>query len=621
MLRTVAWLIHGCGPGLLLLAAAGCSSPLFRAQSPDNTELNTLTETPEERTKYIGDLAIPWGEKWLKVEGVALVTQLDGTGSDPPPSPLLDQLKREMQTHEARGINETLASKDTAMVLVGGYMPPGAEKGDTFDVLVSVPPRAGVSSLRGGWLMPTRLRQVLMVDRQLHTGDVAALAQGELLVDALFNKASDDAVAEQRARVLGGGVVTKPRPFGLGIYDEHASVRTSAMVGAAINDRFHHFHRGEKSGVAKPLRDNQVELSSHPKYKHNFTRYLRVILNIAVSETPAERSQRLVTLDRMLQEPTTAERAAVQLEAIGPEAIPILRRGVAMPDAEVRFYAAEALAYLDEPLAAEPLFEAALGVRAFRWRALAALSALEHVSAREALAQLMNSPSAETRYGAFRALRMSDANDPCVRGQVLGKSFGYHVVGTTAEPMVHFSRSRRPEIVLFGHEQRLRPPAFLFAGRDILIKRVDQDHLKISRFQPNEETEQVVCSTSVDEVIGTIVDLGGGYQEILTALTTAKENGYLDSRVEIAALPSQRRVYRREDQPAGEPRYHVTNPVPEMFSEKLDAEPDSPSSADAEGGEQEPGEESREGSTERGWFARMFDWFPDGGFGWGPHPD
>ncbi|MDA1054141.1 MAG: HEAT repeat domain-containing protein [Planctomycetota bacterium] len=594
----LAWL------SLFVFCANGCNSPLFLAQSPDVGEFEKLVEE-ESETKFVGDLAAPWGDRWLKVEGVVLTTQLNETGSNPPPSPLLDQLKKEMQTHEVRGSREALASKDTAMAMVGGYIPPGAQKGDTFDLQVSVPPRSRTESLRGGWVMPGRMRQVMIIDKSLHSGNVAAIGQGEVLVDALFDTSGDE-VNEQRGRVIGGGVVMQPRQFGLGIFDEHSSVRTSAMIGSAINERFHHFDRGEQAGVAKPLRDNQVELALHHRYKHNFDRYKFVVLNIAVGETPAERAARLLKLDRMLHEPITAQRAAIRLEAIGQDAVPILRKGAASADPEISFYAAEALAYLDEPSAAEPLYEAASNERAFRWRAMTALAVMEQPAAQDALVKLLDSPSAETRYGAFRALRVSDPSDPLVSGQVLGKSFGYHTIGTKADPVIHFAKSRRPEIVVFGQDQRIDPPAFLFAGKEIMIKAVDREKLKVSSFKPGKETESVFCSPTVDDLVHAIVELGGGYQEVLMALQSAKSGGYLDARVEVGALPSPTRSYHREDGAAeSESRYHVTNQIPAMFEDKLDKERSDQATDDLL---DDPNIEAPV-RTEEGWFARMKSWF------------
>ena len=587
----------------VVLLFTGCASPLFRAQSPEEDAVEQLMDE-DSPTKFVGDLASAWGNDWLKIEGIGLVTQLNGTGSDPPPSPLLDQLKKEMQTHEVRGVNKTLASTETAMVMVGAVIPPGAQKGDVIDLRVSTPPRSRTKSLHGGWLMPARMRQLMVIDRSMHSSDVLAVSQGEVLVDAVIND-TNDAIDEKRGRVIGGAVLGKPRQFGLGIHDEHSSVRTSSMIARAINTRFHRYNRGEKSGVANALRDNQVELTLHPRYKHNFTRFLRVIRYIAVGETPAEQTERLLRLEKMLQEPTTAELASFQLEAIGDDAAAIMASGLRSPDAEVRFYAAEALAYLDHPDATEPLYEAAVSIRAFRWRALTALASMEHYGARDALTRLMDAPSAETRYGAFRALRISDSTDAVVRGEVLGKSFGYHTISSIGEPMIHFSDARRPEVVLFGYGQKIAPPAFLYAGKEILIKGVDQEKLKVSVFKPGEETKQVFCSTSLDDLIRTIVDLGGGYQEVLVAMKSAHEKGYLDSRLEIGALPARvRRYHRDEEADASAPDYHVVNPVPELFSDRLgDTQPRRLSDPLLDDTREPPAER-----TQEGWFVRMSNW-------------
>jgi HEAT repeat protein len=69
---------------------------------------------------------------------------------------------------------------------------------------------------------------------------------------------------------------------------------------------------------------------------------------VAVVEPPAGRHARLELLARQLSDPVTAPTAALRLEAIGKEAIPTLRKALEARDAEVRFAAAEALAYRDQ---------------------------------------------------------------------------------------------------------------------------------------------------------------------------------------------------------------------------------------------------------------------------------
>ena len=597
--QPVVFLLIAC------LTAPGCSSPLFRGQSPDPSVAHEPADSGEPgdadmRVRLVGDLASPYGTAGQRIEAVALVTQLPGTGSDPPPSPLREQLIKAMQTHDVKRSTDTLASTKTAMVLVRGVIPPGAQKGDTFDVEVYNPPRSKTDSLRGGFLMQCRLREHKVLDNSLREGHVAALAKGEIIVDAFF-EGSDNPGNETRGRALGAGIVQRSRPLGLYIVDDYASVRTSAAIGAAINQRFHHFDHGAKKGVANPTRDNVVELIVHPRYRNNLGRYLTVIRNIPVVKSPNEVIDRIMILERMLLEPTTSQTAALQLEAIGDDGVPALRKGVVSPDPEVRFYAAESLAYLDDTDASEALFEAARDERAFRWRALAALSTLNSFQAEESLEKLMNSSSAETRYGAFRALRERNPRDPLVRGELLDKKFRYHVVGTTDESMIHFSRSRRAEIVVFGQDIRIHPPEFLFAGKEILIKRVDNNTLRLSRFSSDGEDVHVTSSTKLDDLIRAIVKLDGGYAEVFAAMDEAKSRGLLDARLEVDALPHpNRRFVRQEDgtQVAEtEPRFHVTNPIPDLFLDRLSSDRSAP--------EGDLGDIDQPRRTKQGFFGRM----------------
>src|SRR5437763_4346520 len=117
----------------------------------------------------------------------------------------------------------------------------------------------------------------------------------------------------------------------------------------------------------------------------------------------------------------------MRLEPIGYEGADVLVKGLQSTHAEVRFYAAEALAYLGNEkssLAAAPLGEAARNEPAFRVHALSALSAMDEYEATEQLHQLLAAESAETRYGAFRALWAANRKDPLVQGEMLGNDRG-----------------------------------------------------------------------------------------------------------------------------------------------------------------------------------------------------
>ncbi len=532
--------------GLYLVQMVGCTPHLIRMQTPDTEDIVKAGEPREDSVKLVGDLTSPWNTSILRLESVALITGLNGTGSDPMPSAQRQALIDEMQTHEVDNPNQILASPNTSLAICQAYLPPGVQKGDPIDVVVRVRQRSETSSLRGGWLMRTRLRETALLQNLIRTGKVGALAEGPVLVDSVF-EGDDDPVRETRGRVIGGGVATMTRPMGLTVNTGNHSVRTAALIGNALNARFHTFDKGIKQGIANPTRDNFVELTLHPSYKYNVSRFIRVVQNVPVIRPGTDQTSRIDLLRLKLLEPTTAELAAIQLEAIGKDSEVILREGLEAADPEIRFYAAEALAYLDIADAADVLAVTAQNEYSFRWRALTALAAMNHVSAYDALSDLVHADSAETRYGAFRALRYRNHHDPLVQGEVLGETFCYHQVPTTSEPMIHFARSRRPEVVVFGNDVRVNMQGFVFAGKQIVVKGLDDGRVKVSRFTPGQDDQVEICSPKLDELIRAIVKLGGGYADVLEAVRTAKAREYIDARVVIDAVPRPGREYFRDE--------------------------------------------------------------------------
>jgi len=375
--------------------------------------------------------------------------------------------------------------------------------------------------------------------------------------------------------VLGAGVSLTSRELGLVLKDPNILI--SSQIGMAVNRRFHTFSGGLKQGMAKPKTDEYIELKLHARYKDNIERYVRVVRGLPLHETPKQQQARVQLLERQLLDPITSATAAIRLEALGKDGVDSLRKGLAANEEEVRFYSAEALAYLDQTEAAPLLGKLARDVPAFRAYALAALSAMDDYAGYEALRDLLSATSAETRYGAFRALWAMNSHDMLVRGENLGDQFSYHVLQTSGPPMIHVTRSYRPELVLFGADQRLRNPLSIEAGGEIMINTLDENRVTVSRFSINEPDQKRVVSTKIDEVVRAIVELGGTYPDVVQALQAAKSGGALTSRFEVDALPKGGRTYYRK--PAEEPpdeeesanaqgEIVVGNPLPDLFSRR-----------------------------------------------------
>ncbi|HJQ81904.1 MAG TPA: flagellar basal body P-ring protein FlgI [Lacipirellulaceae bacterium] len=562
--------VMGCVAAALV--CAGCSGPILRPQSPEAR----LDLPPMPDVKYVSEYTHPYGMNYVKLEGISLLTGLRGTGSDPPPNNQRALLLAEMNRRGVDNPNELLASGNVSMVLVRAFLRPGIQEGDRFDVEVRVPTQSETTSIRNGWLLSTRLTELAVLGEQIREGHLLGLAEGPVLVDPSADPETDEALAT-RGRILGGGVALKSRPLGLVINHQNKSVRVSQDIATSINRRFHTFVDGRKQGVATPKTDEFIDLLMHPRYKDNIARYIELVHNVAINELPAERQARLLFLEQQLADPLTAANAAIRLEAIGDdEAIAILKQGLSVNDPEVRFYAAEALAYLDETSAVDTLADVARNEPAFRVNALAALSAMDDVMAYDALRSLLETRSAETRYGAFRALWAMNQHDPFLRHEKLGDAFHYHVLEVPGPQMVHVTRSHLPEIVLFGKEQQFELPLVLDAG-NILVNGMSGERITVSRFSAGSEAEQRVVSTRVDEVIRAIVELGGTYPDVVQALQQAKTDGALASRFEVDALPQPGRPYDRDSERSApqegealpdndaEPKLEVATPQPDLY--------------------------------------------------------
>jgi flagellar basal body P-ring protein FlgI len=590
-----------------------CSCPwwngaVLRSQSPDENQ-------PEKKKiKLVGDYAVPFGLFPLKVEAIGLVTGLNGTGSDPAPSPQRSALLDEMQTRGVTNPNTVLASGNTSLVLIQGFLRPGIQKGDRFDVEVRVARQSETTSLRGGYLLESRLTELADLGNQIHEGKLLARAEGAVLVDPLADPKTDP-VAVCRGRVLGGGVVQKSRSLGLVLTPDHQTVLNSSRIANAINRRFHSYDNGIKLGVAKAKTEEFIEIIVHPRYKDNIERYMRVLRAVAISESSTERMERIASLEKQLREPANAAEAALQLEALGTDGIPALLKALDSKDSEVRFFSSEALAYLDRREASAPLGEIAREQRAFRVFALTALSSMQEFGAYEQLRDMLSLSSAETRYGAFRALWTMNKKDALVAGEKLGDQFNYHVLDVAGPPMIHVTRNRLPEIVLFGKGQKFITPISANAGNQIMINSTGPNEITVSKFAVKQSDQKRIVSTDINEVIHTVVELGGTYPDVVQMLQEAKISGALASRFEIDAIPEAGRTYERglaeggnREQSKGTGNVVPVSRTPELFYKNKDGS----SSGEGEDGVKTP-ENSEKGDIssekprpKKGFFGKIF---------------
>ena len=516
---TAAAAVCGVLAALVALAALpGCAAismpdaetfaelnPLYvdkEAEAKEVEEWGKAAETSVSLdVKYVGEYTSVTGRNAVVVTGVGLVHGLRGTGGNPVPGEFRTRLLDDMKTRGVTGGKDLLARTDTALVVVTAYIPPLVDKKEPLDVEVRIPPGSNATDLSGGWLLECDLMEGANLGGTFRAGKTLATATGPVLV-----RASDDPAARRaslsRGKVLGGGVTRVDRRLEMRMHHRYKSTRMVEKVVRAVGKRFHHRGPGGvEESVAKAHTDVKITLDVPDIYKEDFPRFLRVVDNVVMKESPVARRLRLEQLEDDLLHGPTAEVASIRLEAVGDEAAPILKRGVESDDEEVRFHAAVALAYLGRSDGLETLRIAARDEPAFRVYALAALAAAGGPQAATQLRSLLADPLPETRYGAFRALwtvapddaylnhrpmREIDPDTDRPTGPTLfhlhpvrvdgggldleelaaagnDESTGSPAAETAdlAEPLVHINHNRRAEVVLFGPEQRFKTPLTL----------------------------------------------------------------------------------------------------------------------------------------------------------------
>src|SRR5262249_16740545 len=145
--RHVVRALRPWGLALLLGGLVGCQNTqqtrMQSAQEPEHDRYDQMT---------IGAITMVGNAQPVRLQGVGLVVDLDGTAGEPSPglrAVMADQLQRMRIPH----IKELLDSPDNAVVIVNAELRPGANKGEKMDVIVSLPEKTRATSLRGGYLM------------------------------------------------------------------------------------------------------------------------------------------------------------------------------------------------------------------------------------------------------------------------------------------------------------------------------------------------------------------------------------------------------------------------------------------------------------------------------------
>ena len=551
---------------MVMLTAAGCSSfgSLAAAdwltrnpfEKTARANLDDSSEPDRESSRLVNEYVTISGMNPLVLNGVGLVTGLRNTGGDIPPSNHRRNILDEMRRRKVPNPNRILQSPTTAVVNVRVFVPPLARKGEILDVEVSLPEGSEATSLRGGMLLECSLYEsAYIAGRGTLRGDELARGAGRVLITAADERGDEDHLAGVLRRgVVPGGAryIGEPQTLGMTVKTRYRSNRMSRIVARQIGVRFHDF---DDDGLRKPLAeaktDTRIELKVPRNYRDNYQRYLQVVRRVPVKESPIERRVRIEKLRAELAVAETASEASMQLEAIGREAIPVLREGLEAANELSRFHAAAALAYLGEDAGVDLLVEAARTNRTARVWALLAMASLRGGEAIPGLATLLDDDLAETRYGAVRAITTVDEVHHAVAPERIGGKGGQFIMRTiplddpAARASLHITKRKKAELCVFAPEQEFRLPMLARAGSQIMVVGRSGDRMvEVTRFVSPESPPQTqrVPARLVD-VIRTCCEMDATYPDIVGLLMEADRQHNLPGELAIDTLPSANRRY------------------------------------------------------------------------------
>ncbi|MCC6508860.1 MAG: HEAT repeat domain-containing protein [Pirellulaceae bacterium] len=371
------------------------------------------------------------------------------------------------------------------------------------------------------------------------------MARGQLVTKQQITGSTADEDAKN-AIVVGGAELLQSRTIGLAVADEFAHAVTMNAVVPVINKRFTVFDGSGNVGAAKINNVNYIELNVPPQYRLDPDHFANVVQHLGVAETAADKQARLERCKLQLLDSITARKAAWQLEAVGKDAIPMLLDGLYHPDKEVRFYAAHALAYLDDGRAIPVLQELATIEPAFRAMCLNAISLVRNYKAGDALEQLLSAPDPETRYGAVLAMREYDNRSPLVVGEKMGEVGSVLEVPSTGPNLVAVGLSTIPEVVIFGQNPPVNIDAFMYVNPRLMIRGQGIGRVSISHIVPGRDDRTAESTADLKSILRGISEVGGGFGDWVNFVRLCGADKLIPAEVAMNPVPLSGRKYNRD---------------------------------------------------------------------------
>jgi len=532
-----------CVGWFALVWFAGCSSWISKKGERDNhfqketKRIQDLMADPD-RPRLIGEVANSLGMSPSQYDSYALVSSLPGTGGIVRPGIQRDWILDEMRKRETESPETFLDDVSTALVKLKIIAKPCDAKGDIFDIEIDNCTECLATDLTEGYVLESRLSELAMLKGRLHTSEPKAIGSGEVVIlPTSFTRNPE--ITPLKGVVIGGAKLKQDQPIGLRIEPEFRHVIVTKAIEKAINARFFYKDSNKQKMVAEGTSDWYLSVLAVPKYRHDCNHFMSVIKCTGFGETSMEQQERLIGCKKLLSDPATSRRAAAELEAIGTdEAKSILVGALSSSDAQVRFFSAYSLAYLDCKEASPVLLDLAQTTPAARALCLVGLVVNEDSSARVALEELLQAQDPDLRFGAFKAIRQKNPSDMTAKGETIGKNFQFVQVPSSI-PLLTVSLQKHKEVILFGNSIALMLNAPIAPTTLLTLTPVSGDQIKITKRHVSGEIRNAIVPSDVVSVIRGFGTIDASYNDVVHTLNQLAISQSLATPVAMNPLHNQ----------------------------------------------------------------------------------
>ncbi len=499
----------------------------------------------------------------VRVHGYSLVLGLTQTGSSECPPAVKTYLVKHIRSLRDGGYlpsnfnrltaEQIINSRSTALVEVVGVIPAGAPKGEQFDVEVTVLEGTQTTSLQGGWLMPTELRQVVgRYTGRTMVRQSTARAGGPVFINPLpLSAATGQKADPRRGIVLGGGQSLKDRIIRLSLL--RPDFRIAQQIQNRLNSRF---EEPEGPKVAEATRD-QVTLRIPPFYQDRYNHFISLVLALYLQDSPGFLENKLRELQALARQPGLDEATILRIsyawETIGRPSLPSLELLSQEPGlGRISFYAARTALNLDEPWAIDAMITMAQDDNhPAQLPAVQTLSEnFSNLRSRSALRKLISNKNHRIRLLVYEGLRKT--NDPSVRTVAISRDFRLEVVDSPGNKIIYIWAAADPRIVIFGKGLQCRQSVFFESQDKMLMINAEADdyRLTITRKLSQGDHISVRSPFGVDELIQTLAE---PWKNILDekpkagGLNFSEIVGILYQLYEKEVIPAQFQLHRASE--------------------------------------------------------------------------